>query len=135
MVWKYFKLIVISWYCGKKLDPCFFVSKTVVREAYVDDFFFWSCSQSDINKLLIKRLLCDWEDFILVLLQRQMTYSVLNGDYYGLKDVFCTIESYSYFGIMPSYILSRDKHYRELKKQIWKYMSLTQCCLYKIQSH
>ena len=32
-----------------KLDPCVFMSKTIICVLYVDDFMFWARSQSDID--------------------------------------------------------------------------------------
>ena len=34
------------------VDPCLFISKTVICVVYVDDFLFWSCSQSDIDNVM-----------------------------------------------------------------------------------
>ena len=33
-----------------KVDPCLFMSKTVICVVYVDDCLFWAHSQSEINK-------------------------------------------------------------------------------------
>ena len=53
--------------------------------------------------------------------------------YYGLKDIFWTIGSYSYFCITPSYIPSRNKCYRGWNNGYIN-IPLTQCYPYKIES-
>ena len=38
--------------CGfviNNVDPCLFMSKTVIYVVFVDDFLFWACSQSEID--------------------------------------------------------------------------------------
>ena len=35
-----------------KVDPCMFMSKTVICVVYVDDCLFWECSQSDIDNVM-----------------------------------------------------------------------------------
>ena len=35
-----------------KVDPCLFISKTVICVVYVDDFPFWACSQSEIDNVI-----------------------------------------------------------------------------------
>ena len=35
-----------------KVDPCLFISKTVICVVYVDDFLFWARSQSDIDNVM-----------------------------------------------------------------------------------
>ena len=35
-----------------KVDPCLFMSKTVICVVYVDDFLFWACSQSEIDNVM-----------------------------------------------------------------------------------
>ena len=35
-----------------KVDPCPFVSKTVICVVYVDDCLFWARSQSDIDNVM-----------------------------------------------------------------------------------
>ena len=36
---------------ASKVDPCLFMSKTVICVVYVDDFLFWARSQSEIDNL------------------------------------------------------------------------------------
>ena len=41
--------------CGfvtSKVDPCLFMSKTVICVVYVDDCLFWERSQSDIDNVM-----------------------------------------------------------------------------------
>ena len=35
-----------------KVDPCLFMSKTVIYVEYVDDYLFWACSQSEIDNVM-----------------------------------------------------------------------------------
>ena len=35
-----------------KVDPCLFMSKTVICVVYVDDFLFWAHSQSEIDNVM-----------------------------------------------------------------------------------
>ena len=35
-----------------KVDPCLFMSKTVICVLYVDDCLFWERSQSDIDNIM-----------------------------------------------------------------------------------
>ena len=35
-----------------KVDPCLFMSKTVICVVYVDDCLFWACSQSEIKNVM-----------------------------------------------------------------------------------
>ena len=35
-----------------KVDPCLFMSKTVISVVYVDNCLFWECSQSDIDNVM-----------------------------------------------------------------------------------
>ena len=35
-----------------KVDPCLFISKTVICVVYVDEYLFWARSQSDIDDVL-----------------------------------------------------------------------------------
>ena len=35
-----------------KVDPCLFMSKTVMCVVYVDDFIYWERSQSDIDNII-----------------------------------------------------------------------------------
>ena len=35
-----------------KVDPCFFMSKTVVCVVYVGDYIFWARSKYDIDNLI-----------------------------------------------------------------------------------
>ena len=42
-------------YCGflvSKVDPCLFMSNTVISVVYVDDYLFFASSQSDIDKVM-----------------------------------------------------------------------------------
>ena len=34
------------------VDPCLFISKTVICMVYVDDYLFWARSQSDIDNVM-----------------------------------------------------------------------------------
>ena len=34
------------------VDPCLFMSKTVICVVYVDDFLFWARSQSEIDNVM-----------------------------------------------------------------------------------
>ena len=36
----------------RKVDPCVFMTKTVMCVVYVDDCISWSCSQSDIDNVI-----------------------------------------------------------------------------------
>ena len=64
-------------------------------------------------------ILCQYYNISMWLVRLNMRVIVeINGifsikwGYYGLKDIFWTIGSYSYFCITPSYIPSRNKCYR-----------------------
>ena len=35
-----------------KVDPCLFMSKTVISVVYVDDCLFWACSLYDIDNVI-----------------------------------------------------------------------------------
>ena len=35
-----------------KVDPCLFMSKTVIRVAYMDDYLFWARSKFDIDNIM-----------------------------------------------------------------------------------
>ena len=35
-----------------KVDPCLFLSKTVICAVYLDDFLFWTCSHSEIDNVM-----------------------------------------------------------------------------------
>ena len=35
-----------------KVDPCLFMSKTVICVVYVDDYLFWARSQSEIDNVM-----------------------------------------------------------------------------------
>ena len=35
-----------------KVDPCLFISKTLICVVYVDTCLFWECSQSNIDKVV-----------------------------------------------------------------------------------
>ena len=35
-----------------KVDPCLFMSKTVICVVYVDDCLFWECSKSEIDNVM-----------------------------------------------------------------------------------
>ena len=39
-------------FVGSKLDPCMFMTKTVVFVVYVNDFLFWAHLQSDIDNIM-----------------------------------------------------------------------------------
>ena len=36
----------------RKVDPCLFMSKTVICVVYVDDYLFWARSQSEIDNVM-----------------------------------------------------------------------------------
>ena len=36
----------------RNVDPCLFMSKTVICVVYVDDCLFWECSQSEIDNVM-----------------------------------------------------------------------------------
>ena len=35
-----------------EVDPCLFMSKTMICVVYVDDFFFWARSQSEVDNVM-----------------------------------------------------------------------------------
>ena len=52
MVRKFAKWFLVRGFVMIEVDPCLFMSKTVICVVYMDDCLFWSRSQSDIENVM-----------------------------------------------------------------------------------